>query len=327
MKNPFRKAGKRLGKKITDGLNPMVLPGFHGIPLVEVVSFFVRGLRQGTLSTRAMAMSFSFLLAVFPSLIFLLTLIPYIPIKNFQTDLLIFIKEFLPKSNYETIRHTVEDVLRHQRGGLLSIGFLAALLFSTNGINAMMKNFNLTVHTMETRSPVKQRMISVMLTLLLFVLVVTAVLLLVFSESGLQYLVKIQWLKKKSTLLLLQTGKWIVFIALFFTAFSLLYYFGPAGKRKFSFVSPGSVLATILSVIISIGFAYFVNNIVSYSKLYGSIGTLVIIMLWINFNSYILLICFELNASIDNAATAYHKKHYRKTVRNVLKPQALTSPT
>jgi membrane protein len=306
-------------RMLSDLSKRIVLPGFDGLPLYDVGDFFIRGMKHGALNTRAMAMSFSFLLAIFPSIIFLFTLIPYIPIDDFQDELLLMIKDFLPKSNYETIRETVEDIIKHQRGGLLSVGFFSALYFSTNGINAMMESFNQTYHSIETRSAFRQRMISMLLTIILFVLIVAAVTLLIFSESGLQYLVKIHWLKKKSTLLWLLVGKWTVIVLMFFSAFSFLFYFGPAKQKRFRFISAGSILATILSVIVTIGLGYFVNNIVSYNKLYGSIGTLIIIMLWININAFILLICFELNASIDNASEVYHKKNLRKTLKNVFK--------
>ncbi len=310
-------------RAVSNWSKKFVVPGFEGLPLYEVADFFIRGIRHSSLSTRAMAMSFSFLLAVFPSIIFLFTLIPYIPIDDFQDELLAMIKGFLPKSNYLTIKDTVEDIIKRQRGGLLSVGFLSALYFSTNGINAMMQSFNQSYHTKETRSAFRQRMVSILLTIILFVLILIAVMLLTFSESFLIYLIKIGWLKKASSLLLLQIGKWIIIIALFFIAYSFLYYFGPAKKKRFKFVSAGSILATFLSLVLAAGFGYFVTNIASYNKLYGSIGTLIIIMLWINFSSFILLICFELNASIDNASVEYRKKNLSKTLKNVFRP----SPT
>lgn len=279
----------------------VVLPGFDGLPLYDVASFFFRGIHKGALTTRASSLSFNFFLALFPSVIFLFTLIPYVPIHHFQDHLLGIIQDILPKTAYKATQTTIEDIIKHKRGGLFSVGFLFALYFSTNGIHAMMESFNKTYHEIETRFPWKQRLISIMLTILLSFLLFTAIALLIGSESTLRYFVKIGLLKSKITYFMISSGKWIIIIAFFLCAISFLYYFGPAKRKRFRFISAGSTLATMLSLAMSLGFAYFVNNFGRYNKLYGSIGTLVVILLWIYFNSIVLLIGFELNASIDNA--------------------------
>lgn len=297
----------------------IILPGFDGLSIFDAGNFFVRGLRKGTMSMRASFMAFNFLLALFPTVIFLFSLIPYVPIANFQEELLTFIRNFLPKNEYEAIRETIEDIIRHQRGGLLSFGFLSALFFSTNGINAMMSSFNRTYHSVETRSPVKQRWISFLLTIGLSFLVITAVVLLIFSEAGLRHLREIGIFQRKYSTMLFSVSKWIIILGLFFTTISTLYFFGPAKKKRFRFVSAGSTTATLLAILISIGFGFFVNNIASYNKLYGSIGTLIVVMLWLYLNSFILLIGFELNASLENALSEHEKKHYKKKLRSILR--------
>ncbi len=297
----------------------LVLPGFDGMPVYDVADFFMHGIRKGAVTMRASALAYSFFLAIFPSVIFLFTLIPYIPIKGFQDELLTFIKDFLPKSAYAATIDTIEDIIKHQRSGLLSFGFLSAMYFSTNGINAMMKSFNQTVHSIETRPQWQQRLISIMLTLILSFLVILAVSLIIFSEFGFHYLVKIHWLKSKVTYQILLIGKWLIIVALFFTAISFLYYWGPAKRKRYRFVSAGSTLATVLTLVISLGFAFFVNNFGSYNKLYGSIGSLIVIMLWIYFNSLVLLIGFELNASIDNAGIVIKKPKPKSKLFSILR--------
>ena len=153
----------------------LVLPGFDGLPLYNVTGFFFKGLYEGYITSRASAISFNFFLAIFPSLIFLFTIIPFIPIENFQTTLLAMINDFMPKSAYETVKGTVEDIVTRPRGGLLSIGFILALYFSTNGINSIMEAFNNTYHTIETRSDFKQRLISILLVLILSVLLIISI--------------------------------------------------------------------------------------------------------------------------------------------------------
>ncbi|MBK9525444.1 MAG: YihY/virulence factor BrkB family protein [Bacteroidetes bacterium] len=286
----------------------VALPGFDRIPIYDVADFFFTGIQKGAVVTRAQALAFSFFLAIFPATIFLFSLIPYIPIDNFQLQLLELIQNILPKNAYESARTTIEDIIKIHRGGLLSVGFVLALYFTTNGFMTMMRGFNSSYHVVETRTPFKQRMVALVLTFLLTILVIVSTALIIFSEIATKYLVQHSILKTKTQIALLLLGKWAVVLALFFIAISFLYYYAPVMRKRWRFISAGSTFATLLSVIVSTGFAYFVNHFGQYNKIYGSIGTLIVIMLWIYFNSLILILGFELNASIDNA---------KKTVRRV----------
>jgi len=279
----------------------VALPGFDNIPIYHVIDFFFTGIHRGSIITRAQSLSYSFFLAIFPAIIFLFSLIPYVPIHNFQDQLLALIKDVLPQNAYEATRETIEDIIKLKHGSLLSLGFLFALYFTTNGIMALIRGFNSSYHAQEKRSAVKQRIVAINLTLIISVLVIVATALVVFSQTFFKWLVKQHILKNKTQLMLLMAGKWIVVLELLFFAISFLYYYAPAVKKKWRFVSAGSTFATVLTMLASVGFAYFVNNFGQYNKLYGSIGTLIVIMLWINFNSLILLLGFELNASIDMA--------------------------
>ena len=287
-------AAIELSKKI-------VLPGFDGLPLYDVVTFFIKGIQKGSLTTRASSLAFNFFLAIFPGIIFLFSLIPYIPIDNFQDQLLSLMEDMLPYNAFQAMKDTIEDILMHQRGGLLSFGFILTFYFATNGVNAMINAFNSSYYSVETRSPLMQRLVSFVLVFILTFLVLFAIALIVFSGLALDYLVSKGILQDTFTIYLLLIGKWLIIVGLFFFTFSFLYYYGPSRKSKFRFISPGSTLATILSIITSLGFAYYVNNFGQYNKLYGSIGTIVVVLLWLYFNSIILLVGFELNASIRNA--------------------------
>lgn len=287
--------------ELTKYTKRVALPGFDGMPIYDVADFFFTGIQRGSIVTRAQSLAFSFFLAIFPAIIFLFSLIPYVPIQDFQDQLLLLIRNVLPKDAYESTRGTIEDIIKHQRGGLLSLGFVFALYFTTNGFMALMRGFNSSYHEQEKRSEMKRRGVAFILTVILSVLLIIATALIIFSEITFKFLVKKAILKSKTQVVLILLGKWIVVIALFFFAISFLYYYAPAVKKKWRFVSAGSTFATILTIILSIGFAFFVNNFGQYNKLYGSIGTLIVILLWIYFNSLILLLGFELNASIDRA--------------------------
>ncbi len=293
---PYRKIIRFLSwtKKVT-------LPGFDRMPIYEVAVFFINGVNQGGVNTRASALAFNFFLALFPAIIFFFTLIPYVPIDNFQEQLLAFIQAIMPYNAFEAARTTIEDIIQHQRGGLLSIGVIAALYFATNGINAMIDGFNRSIHTVETRTNFQQRIISLVLTIIITVLFILAVALIILSEHVVSHLIQLGILRDIVFYYLLIVGKWIIVISLFLSAISFLYYLGPSKKREFKFVSAGSSIATILSILSSIGFSFFVNNFGQYNKLYGSIGTLIVILIWIYINAMVLILGFELNASIGRA--------------------------
>ena len=279
----------------------LVLPGFDGIPFYDVFIFFIKGMQKGYITQRASALSFNFFLAIFPGILFLFTLIPYLPLENFQLTLFDIIHTFLPDNAFETIKSTIHDILTNKRSGLLSIGFIMTLYFSTNGINAIIEAFNATYHTIETRSWIKQRLISIFLVLILSVLLIISIALITIGSFVLSYLADNEILKGKVLIYLLFIGRWIILLALLFFSVSFLYYFAPAKKRQFRFISAGSSLTTFLLILTTLGFNYYVANFSKYNALYGSIGTLIIILMWIYFNAIILLIGFELNASISNA--------------------------
>lgn len=279
----------------------LVLPGFDGVSLYDATDFFIKGIRNGSITNRAAALSFNTFLAIFPAIIFFFSLIPYIPIHNFQDSLLTLLKEFIPQQAYEMAEETLFDIVKRPRGSLLSVGFILAMYFATNSINSLIEAFNMTYHSIETRSAFKQRMISIALVLILSILVIVAIALITIGPMVLKWLQVHRLLTSDVTIIIISVGKWIVTVALLFLAFSFLYYLAPSGHRQFRFISAGSTITTLLFIAASIGFNYYVNNFSKYNTLYGSIGTLIVFMMWIYFNAIIILIGFELNASISVA--------------------------
>lgn len=285
-----------------------ILPGFQGLPLHDVAVFFVKGMREGALPMRASAVSFSFFLAIFPSIIFLFTLIPYIPIENFQEQLLDLLKAFMPHNAFEATKDTIMDIVLNQQGGLLSIGFLSALYFSTNGFDALITAFNTTYHAIETRTPFQQRLVAILLVIISTLLMTAAIVLVIGSELVLNLIIK----EGQVSYYLIHIGRWIILFGLFYALISFTYFLGPSRKSGWRFASAGSMFATILTVVTSVGFTYYVNNFGQYNKLYGSIGTLIVILLWIYFNSFVILLGFDLNASIHLAKQARAGKQGKK---------------
>lgn len=279
----------------------ITLPGFDKVPLVEVGGFFLRGILKGSITTRSSSIAFNLFLAIFPTIIFVFTLLPHIPIDNFHQSMLDLLRGIMPQSTFGAIEGTITDIMTQPRGGLLSVGFFAAFYFSTNGINAMIASFNATYHALETRSWWNMRLMSLLIIIILFVLITAAVVIITLGGRVLDYMVTIDILQKDITLVLLNIAKWLVILALFFFAISILYFLAPAGRSKFRFISAGASLATVMIIASSLGFSYYVNSMGQYNKIYGSIGTLIVILLWLYFNSMSILIGFELNASISNA--------------------------
>ncbi len=277
------------------------LPGFYRIPLYDVIKFFAEGIKNGALTTRASSVAFNFVLAMFPAIIFLFTLIPYIPINNFQSELLMLFENVLPKNAFHFLESTLVDLIMRKNWGLLSFGALASLFFSMNGIHALIEGFNASHHYVETRSWLTQRLISIALVFILVTLITSAALLLISSRTVLNMLVEQNILEYGITYYLIMIGKWVIIIGFHLVAISFLYYLAPAKRPKWRFVSPGAIFATILSILASLIFSMFINNFGQLNKLYGSIGTLMVVLIWTYFNSLALIIGFELNASISSA--------------------------
>ena len=276
------------------------LPGFESIPIYDVVVFFVRGLQRGALTTRASSIAFHFALASLPLIIYFFTLIPYLPIPNFQEGVLSMVESILPSNVYVLLESTLRDMFI-KRKALQLLGILIALFFATNAINVLIVAFNNTYHAIETRSWIERRAIAAFLVIIMFILIATAVSLIIFSRSATNLLDSKEIIQKVFTLYLFRIGKWIVIIAMIYSALSFLYWLGPSRKMKWKFYSAGSSLASVLVILTSLIFSSIINNFGQFNKFYGSIGTLMVILLWLYLNSIALLIGFELNASIKGA--------------------------
>jgi len=279
-------------------IKQLVLPGFDGVPISHVIVFVLKGFRKGVLVTRASSIAFNLLMALLPASIFLFTLIPFVPLPNFQSEVVRLFENILPSNAFNFLEATIVDIVTHKSGGLLIFMFFATVLFSTNGIHAVIHAFVVSAHTFKTRSWVNQRKISIILLVIVVLMITSAGFLVIFGKVVVNSLVEIHLIERNVVIYLLIFLKWILIILLLFMAISSLYYLAPAKKTGFRFFSPGSTLATFLFILTSLGFSAFVNTFGQYNKLYGSIGTLMVVLVWLYLNSIAILIGFELNVSI-----------------------------
>lgn len=278
-----------LGKKIK-------VPGLEGMSLYDMLHMYIVGIVRGGLTSRAGGISYSFFMAIFPFMLFMLTLIPFIPVDGFQDSFMQMISEALPPKTYENVVPILEDIAKNKYGGLLSFGFLVSIFLMTNGINAIFGGFEYSYHITEVRSAVKAYVISLGTSLLMSVLLISTVVVTILFKFGLDFLIEKGWLSEQ--FLWLENVRYLIFLFMIFTTVSLLYYFGTKEGKESSFFSAGAILTTVLYILTFYTFAIYVDKFAKYNELYGSIGTLLIMMLFIWLNSIILLLGFELNASI-----------------------------
>lgn len=285
--------------KIVDWSRTHSLPGLKKIPLYNLIEFLSKEVNSDTLVTRSNSMAFSFFLSIFPGIIVLVSLLPYLPISvDFFGTLHKSITEIMPGNAGNLVFSTIEDLLKTTRGGVLSFGFFLAIWFSSNGIismiNGLDKNYK---ETFRRRNAIEKRLIAIQLTFLLSLILFASVILVIMGNTILSFIfqfIKAGWLTRVTFF----AFRWVVIFVLFYAGISTIYRFGSSQRKRIPFINSGATLATILSILSSWGFSFYVNNFGNFNKIYGSIGTLIVLMIWIQLNCLILLIGFELNASI-----------------------------
>jgi membrane protein len=280
----------RFGKKIK-------IPGLQGMSLYDVIEMYFIGIVKGALTSRAGGIAFSFFMAVFPFLLFILTLIPYIPIDGFQEGLFSFIQDILPPQTFEAVNVVIGDILNNQYVGLLSFGFLLSIFLMTNGINAIFGGFEYSYHVTEFRNVFKSYFISLGVSLLTSFFLIVTVTLVILYQVALSKIDENGWLNT-SDLDLFYYGRGLLFLIMIFTIVSLLFRYGTKQGKETKFFSVGAILTTFLSLCTFYLFGIYVVKFAQYNQLYGSIGTLLILMLFVWLNAIILLLGFELNASL-----------------------------
>lgn len=280
-------------------LKIFTLPGFEGLPVFEVLKFLSQEIKKDLIPTRARSISYSFFIAFFPGIIFLFTLLPYIPLQGLQENLISIIHEIIPQNVVQNfILVTIDDTLNKPRVGLLSFASLLTLYFSTQGVISIILSFNKSYAIYTQRNFFTLRWSALKLTLLLFILFIASIVLLIVGSQLISILVDFLHINNVSTVFLLNALRYIVILLLYFLSISTIYYYGPSVKKKFQFISAGSTFATLGSILASVVFSYYVSNLNSYNTIYGFFGSIIMFLGWMYINAFVLLLGFELNASI-----------------------------
>lgn len=268
----------------------------QGATLYDIGGIIVNNMRDLRLNERAAAISFNFLLAIPPTLIFLFSLVPFLPLDSVQHTILDSIKLLSPNEKlYSAVQKTILDLMNTKRKELISFGILTTIFVSSNGVMGLLRSFDRKSPFHKERSSLARRGKSILLTLILiFVLVISLGLLVLQSRLLNEYLLRFithPWL--------IQLFSWISLVFIIFIAICIIYKFGPSLNAKFRFFSPGAATATILFFGVSYGFFFVANHFVHYNKVYGSIGTLLMLMAWMFIIGLVILIGFEINFAVE----------------------------
>jgi len=273
------------------------LPGLEGLTFYDFIKLYLRGILQGTFSPRASSIAYSFFVAIFPFLLFILNLIPYVPIQGFQSRFLIFIEGFLPPHTANFFIPVIEDIAINPRGGLLSFVFLLSIFLAANGVNAIFSAFEYSYHVTINRGFFKQYAVALGVSVLFAVALIITVVLILYGEYFIRDL--------QGRAFISEDVFWVsalqvtVFVVLLYSTISTVYYFGTKEGRISKFFSLGALVTTLLFLATTYFFGIYINNFSTYNELYGSLGALLIMLLYIWINSNLLLLGFELNITLQ----------------------------
>ncbi|WP_281239443.1 YihY/virulence factor BrkB family protein [Flavobacterium praedii] len=277
-------------------LKKVKVPGLGGFSFYDLLELYFEGIIDGAFSYHASAVAFSFFMALFPFALFILNLIPFIPIEGFQNDFLQFVKEGVPPNTYDAIANIINDILNNSHSGLMSSGFLLSIFLMANGINGILGGFESSRHVIEKRGFLNQYFVALGISLILSILLLLTVSIIVIFEVFIQKTIIQDVLSDRIPLIIL--GRYLFIILMILITSSILLRYGTKQAHKPPFISIGSVFTTILIIVSSYFFGIWVIRFSKYNELYGSIGTLLIMMFYIWINCMILLLGFELNATI-----------------------------
>jgi membrane protein len=275
-------------------------PGFEGISVYEVVKYFIRGFSIPSLTERAAAISYNFIMSIPPTCLFIFTLIPNLPFVSktgLKRQLHGLITDIIPSHTYnQGLIQFVDRFINESKIGLISFTFIVSLFFASNAVIGLMRSFNKDYIGFEKIKGLKKRWQAIKLTIMLFGLFMGCLILLLIQNNILNLL----GIKSRQIRHIILYGKWLFIIGLIFYSFAFIYRYAPSVKKRWRLFSPGAVIATLLSIIATFGFSVFVNNFGKYNILYGSIGSMMVIMIMIFLNSLVVLIGFEFNVSINS---------------------------
>lgn len=286
-------------------LNKIVIPGFEGMTLLDLSRAYFTGLIRGALGSRATSIAYSFFMAIFPAFIFLLNLVPYVPIADFDMKFINFIYELIPEQSIDFFKPIISDIFQNERARLASFAGFLALFLTANGVNAIFSGFEGSHYNEINRSFFRQYAVAVATSIILALLLVTTISVVVYLELILNSLRGRDFMSDDMDISLLNIGKNLFLLIMIYLIIATLYFFGTKDSRKSRFFSPGALMTTILFMITTYLFGIYIDNFATYNELYGSIGALLIMMLYIWLNSNLILLGFELNATFLKLRTSH----------------------
>jgi len=303
----FRKYKRRVSKIRSKSRH--VRPKFFGGASVYYVAKFLwEGILEGDLGSRSASVSYRTLMAFFPTVIFFLSIIPFLPIENLNTVVLGYLENIMPNMAYLLLESTMEDLVSKKYTTLLSFSIIFGLYYAANTFNAYIIEFNSSPILLKKYGYFTGMLISVILVLFFALFMFVAVFILLVGNYILKELSFNNVISVDLKIFFIYF-KYLVAYLLFVISISVLYYAGDPHKNKFRFFSPGALTASILVIITSAFFAWFVNNFGNYNKLYGSLGAFFVALIWLYFNNIIILLGFELNTSIQRASFNHIKEN------------------
>ena len=294
-------------ERIIDFANRVKINKKEDITLYEASRFIYKEFTDNSLAAESKAIAFNFTLAVFPGIIFVFTLIPYLEEFGISSeDVMSFLQQYIPYDLFQGLEGALADMVYNKNTGLLSFGFLLALFMSTNGMMGLIDSFNRCYNTKEKRNFFTTRLIALFLTVVMLFVLLFAMVFVVFGgviisaiEEYFGFIGIIEWAA---------VLRFVAYFLIYFLGISIIYYLAPSVHKRWRFISGGSILASILSMLVSMIFSYYISNFASYNEVYGSIGTLIAFMIWVQWMATILLVGFEFNAGLDRARSENQKK-------------------
>lgn len=296
-------------RAVRDFARKTYLPGFEGMSVYDVGSFFFREIQNNKLNERSAAVTYNFLMAIPPTLLFLFSLIPYLPLGDVENTIRNTIMQVMPYTSLrDSLIEFIDNFLHQERRDLLSFGVILTLFFSSNGMMGLMRSFDRSVPVYVKRTKLKRRWTAIKLTVMLICVVLISLGVLIIQTSAVNGLL----LQLFNSVVAVKLLSLLIVLAVIFSSISLIYTYGPSLTNRFPFVSPGSVMATVLNVITTTVFFFLVNNFLNYNAVYGPIGTLIAFMVWMWLNTLVILLGYELNVSILLAKSNHGAGHPEK---------------
>ncbi|RLD42334.1 MAG: hypothetical protein DRI86_11845 [Bacteroidetes bacterium] len=290
-------------------LKRVSFPGFAGIAIYDVGELFIDAIIAGVLPQRAAAISYNFLMALFPTLLIIFALIPIIPIDGFHEELLMFIVDFMPGDTDKKVIAILNEIITQPQNGVLSASLILSVWFATNGFNSIIVAFNSSVHIKESRSYLNVHKTAFVLFIVFFFINIFTITGFIFDKFIINSLVDQGYIVQGTSYYILIVIDWIIRVSMLFFQIAFIYWYAPAYKKRFRIISLGATFTTVVFIIVAFLFNIYISNFSKYNVLYGSIATLIIIMVWLYISAFILLIGFEINTSIVQAKQDIIDKH------------------